>query len=104
MKDEDMKDYDLTAEGRMSADAGGAVSDAEHGGLGDLGAARGNSAAIAQQMAGGGHTLAAEHEAGTADGVGAFAGVLIDGFRVPEVLLARKCMKDVKLHVQSIVP
>lgn len=83
MQDEEMKDI-APIEGCSGAE-GGAEDDAEGSGYGDLSAARGHTAAIAQQLAGGGHTHVAEHEGIVTDGEGAFAGVLIDGFRVPEV-------------------
>lgn len=81
-----MKDVEPPAEGGSPEDD--TRQDAEPGGLGGLAAERGNTAAIAQQVAGGGHTHAAEHDVGTVEAAGAFAGVLIDGFRVPEVRLA----------------
>lgn len=97
-QDEEMKDVDPLEEGG-SPEEGGGVSDGEAGGgIGDLAAARDNTAAIAQQVVGGGHTHAAEHEGGVVEGEGAFAGVLIDGFRVPEVCFMHACTRIATYH------
>lgn len=68
-----------------------------------LAASRGHSASVAQRVAGGGQTHAvnaSEGGVGGGDGgivppaaaaTGAFEGVLIDGFRVPEVRLPSTC-------------
>lgn len=98
---------DADGDTAMADAAGGAAADDAADAM--LAATRGHSASVAQRMAGGGQTHAAVQPGGEGGGdgaivptaaaaSGAFDGVLIDGFRVPEVRRQRR------LHPQPLHP